>query len=736
MTAALDFDQDFAGPTDWAKVYRSYGIHFVPAVTPAEDPGNWKRPQLEKWKQYQGALVDEQTFSGWYGPHGTHRARNNMGLITGTPLGGVFILDLDTYKNPVPATWWRGILAVHNNGFEIETPRQTTGGGGRQLVFRAPKGWAPPTFRTEDGIDCRGDGGFAMLPPSMHESGKTYEWDDGLSPLDVEIATAPEWLCREIDAVAAAEKKKRDDKKEEDKKKKSATAAPATSTILQRALDQMTRPAGAREHAYGAGLLNGVCSDLAATPSGRNNKLNESAMRVGSAVAGGMIDRGEAEQRLYAAAVANGYVAKDGPHAAHSTLQSGLIAGMKEPLVLPADNVVTFPSGGEYEGCYDEPEQRQKIVFPSYEWCTGKDIAPRDFIYARHYIRKFVSFTVGFGGAGKSSLALVEALAMTSGKPLLGITVPQRRRVMIWNGEDPMDELKRRIAAACIMHNIKREDVEGYLFVASGRELPIKMATSGRNGAKVATPIGDELIEEIKSKQINALQIDPFISSHSVQENDNNGIDEVVKEWSRVADTGNCSVEIIHHLRKTNNTEVTVDDARGASSLLAAVRSARVINTMKKDEADVLGIENRRAYFRADNGKANMAPPPAKADWYTLTGVNLDNRTETLFDNSDNVAVVRKWELPGALDNLSVTDFDAAAQAIRAGKWRESARCDDWVGIPVARVLKIDISDKSGRARVKGIIAAWIKAKSLEVYQDKDKNRHFKDFVRVTGDAE
>jgi hypothetical protein len=44
------------------------------------------------------------------------------------------------------------------------------------------------------------------------------------------------------------------------------------------------------------------------------------------------------------------------------------------------------------------------------------------------------------------------------------------------------------------------------------------------------------LVEEICARGIDALVIDPFVSSHSVGENDNVSIDRVIKEgWVPVA---------------------------------------------------------------------------------------------------------------------------------------------------------------------------------------------------------
>jgi hypothetical protein len=47
-------------------------------------------------------------------------------------------------------------------------------------------------------------------------------------------------------------------------------------------------------------------------------------------------------------------------------------------------------------------------------------IPPREFLFGRHYQRRTVSGTVAPGGTGKSSLVMVEAIAMATGRDLLG----------------------------------------------------------------------------------------------------------------------------------------------------------------------------------------------------------------------------------------------------------------------------------------------------------------------------
>jgi hypothetical protein len=69
------------------------------------------------------------------------------------------------------------------------------------LFFRAPRGWVAPTNRTPIGVDIRGQGGFAMLPPSLHSSGRQYHWEAGRAPWEVDLAKAPQWLLDAVDAL-------------------------------------------------------------------------------------------------------------------------------------------------------------------------------------------------------------------------------------------------------------------------------------------------------------------------------------------------------------------------------------------------------------------------------------------------------------------------------------------------------------------------------------------------------
>jgi hypothetical protein len=199
-----DFDPDFASPADWACMYRTLGLQVIPSWIPGETTGPWKRPKLSEWTEYHHKLAPQTTFDRWYAPGGEHVTRDNLGIVTGEASGNVFVLDFDDHKGPQADQWWRGLISVENNNINPETAEQQTGGGGRQKLFRAPTNYHVPTNRTSLGIDIRGQAGFAVMPASLHESGRHYQWAPGCAPWEIPIAIAEPWLLDAVEALAGA----------------------------------------------------------------------------------------------------------------------------------------------------------------------------------------------------------------------------------------------------------------------------------------------------------------------------------------------------------------------------------------------------------------------------------------------------------------------------------------------------------------------------------------------------
>lgn len=375
---------------------------------------------------------------------------------------------------------------------------------------------------------------------------------------------------------------------------------------------------------------------------------------------------------------------------------------------------------------------RPPISATPFALLDSRQIPRREWLYGRHLIRKYLSATFAPGGVGKTALEIATALALVTGRNLLGEWVAGPACVWLWNGEDPTEEMERRIAAACIHYGVDPEDIGDRLFLDSGRETPIKVASTQRGDLKIATPVVAELVATIRQNKIDVLIVDPFVESHNVPENDNPAINAVARQFAYIADETGCAVELVHHVRKAmsgSTAEFTVDDARGAGSLIAAARSARVLNRMTKDEAEKAGVENHRLYFRATNGKGNLAPPAEDSTWFRLEDIALPNGP--LGEPGDQVGVVTRWTWPEPFEDVTAADLLRVQQAFDGKRYRKDMQSKEWVGRVVADALGLDANDKRQRERIRGMLKAWTETGALVEVTGKDSKGNERPFLEV-----
>lgn len=155
-------------------------------------------------------------------------------------------------------------------------------------------------------------------------------------------------------------------------------------------------------------------------------------------------------------------------------------------------------------------------------------IPPRKWLYSKQYILGHVSATIADGGVGKTNLSIAEGIALATGRNILGVDVPEPTNVLYWNGEEPLDEIERRIHAVCLRYGIDpTTELTNRFFMMSGLEPKhsILLATMQRG-----TLIFDEAciagIEEVVTwLKIGLLILDPFVSLHRIPEGDNTNIE-------------------------------------------------------------------------------------------------------------------------------------------------------------------------------------------------------------------
>lgn len=143
--------------------YYDLGFSIIPI-------GNEKKP-LIKWTKYQTERATPEQIKQW----AEQFPDMNIAVVTGA-VSGIVVIDVDeggVISNLPPTATVKTGTGWHFYCRHPNVPVDTNAG----LI--APH------------VDVRGDGGYAILPPSIHASGVAYEWtippEDGISELSVDL---------------------------------------------------------------------------------------------------------------------------------------------------------------------------------------------------------------------------------------------------------------------------------------------------------------------------------------------------------------------------------------------------------------------------------------------------------------------------------------------------------------------------------------------------------------------
>lgn len=347
------------------------------------------------------------------------------------------------------------------------------------------------------------------------------------------------------------------------------------------------------------------------------------------------------------------------------------------------------------------------------EWDAGDDdapIEPRGWLLGNTFCRRYISSLVAAGGVGKTALRIAQALAVCTGRPITGEHVFQRCRVLLLSLEDDRDELRRRVRAALIHHGISRDDIKGWLFLATPAAFGWKLAAA-KDGKVETGELAAKIVDTIRRRRIDLVILDPFVKSHAVEENANNQVDIVVGILARIAIENDCAVDAPHHLSKGAADPGNADRGRGASAFKDGARLVYTLAPMSEEEAEGFGLaeDERRRLIRMDPGKVNLAPAASQATWFGLVSVSIGNGTD-LYPNGDDVQTIEPWKVPDLWDGLSHLLLNDILSAIDRGlpdgsRYSDHGAAKDRAAWKVVLQHAPDRTEKQARQ----IIRTWVK---------------------------
>ena len=174
--------------------------------------------------------------------------------------------------------------------------------GARHLYFRHDGPLGNSAGKLAPHVDVKADGGQVVFPGSVHpETGAVYAWAQGHAPWEIELAELPAHIVERLAARPKAAHQKQ---------------APPL------------RQGRTREQRYATMALRLELNQLyQATEGRRNDSLNKAAFSLGTLVGAGLLDRGDVDAALQAAAVAIGLPQRESA----ATVRSGLDSGIRQP---------------------------------------------------------------------------------------------------------------------------------------------------------------------------------------------------------------------------------------------------------------------------------------------------------------------------------------------------------------------------------------------------------------------
>ena len=628
-------------PLEWALAYHGLGFQIVPCVEPVlGEQGSGKRPDLPAWRSMQLS----QHPIAWVREQWADRDSFQMGLLTGRCSDNVNVIDLDTIKKPQSLAWWTRLVEEHG---DVQTVEQVTGSGGAQKLFRFPPDIIVPTFLTNLGVDCRGQGGFAVLPPSRHFTGGKYRWREGLSPWEIEIAMAPQWL---IDAISRLHAEHGGDRQ-----RKSSDAFAGDGAQVR---NEQGRIVDGRDAFMRDVVWSGVCSmyeDFGGrepTPEEDADRAEEAWRLFDRAVAPQAIEEGESrEQALvregrgrkaldakwrYARGQWNGKVAE--------AVRNGGGAGASGT---PQDEADEDHSIDRYlqrlreasrSVWVSQPVKRTRSVWRE-KASDHFDVAQLERPTITPWLeRGKLTLIGGMPGSSKSLLLMLTGIAVATGHGrVIGATVERGGRAILLLTEDGAEENRRRMQAIGAQQSLGRRDLEGVELMNSVG--PVSFVTRGPRGTGdlELTPKGrdvlEDLIEAAAEGDVALVGFDPLAALTGSTDENSAQMHDLADLFNRIAQAMGAAVMIPHHLSKVGAAAEDADmyALRGSTALAGA---AKIIGMMRRpskaEKTKRMMSDSEAKSFRILQMLKHAAAPDSQAEeglWFRMRSVPVLGRT-------------------------------------------------------------------------------------------------------------
>lgn len=466
---------------------------------------------------FYDATTDPDTVRRWW----ADTPDANIGIACGA--NNILVIDVDGPEGRQALDQLQHAHQPLPDTYQVITGRAE--GSGRHHIYRQPPGQLIRSSKHRLGhpkLEIKGDGGYVIGPPSIHESGRPYVAEGHWTG----IADAPTWL-------------------------------------INRLTDQPATPPAAHQPSprdIANKRLAGLCGTVAIAVEGnRNDTLNWAAYQAGRMIGGGQIDYDTAEDALTTAAERAGLTTTE----TRATIASGITAGRKNP------DYPDTTSDPNLIGAPQPAAPTVPAVFPQIQ--TGAEF----ILDTDHKLTPLWGDTTdvawaqgepliltGPTGVGKTTIAhqLLERLIGVTDQPLLGLPVAGTAQHVLYLACDRPNQIRRAFARR--FHAAHRQTLHDRLSVHNGY-LPVMVDRDPTILTQLAESVGADVIVIDSLKDV-ATEIEKGPNA------------QAVNAALQLACQKGIDVLVLHHQRKAqgdNKRPRAIDDLYGNTLIPAGAGS-------------------------------------------------------------------------------------------------------------------------------------------------------------------
>jgi hypothetical protein len=140
---------------------------------------------------FHAATTDEEQIRQWWNMW----PDADLAVRTGKE-SGIVVIDADGDEGEQ--------TSIDRGLFDLRTPTVFTAKG-VHWYFEHPGYPVQSKVRILPGLDVRADGGYVVVPPSVHVTGYQYAWHDWTYPTDTPLHPMPAWVVQRRDPIAPVE---------------------------------------------------------------------------------------------------------------------------------------------------------------------------------------------------------------------------------------------------------------------------------------------------------------------------------------------------------------------------------------------------------------------------------------------------------------------------------------------------------------------------------------------------